>query len=419
MAFILRIFGFMLFAAAPLLAAVLSVSPLNAQIDPMRRSMLQLGYNQPLQGRSPVAGYGFYYLNRPKFYKNTTFRMALAPVYVDTDFGFPEALGENVDVTLGFAGGGFADSYTEIRRGQILDDESFTGHGGETALGLYYRFNPGQLIPFVFALKGRAHYATYRRDLETPESFEPPPSHMEYTVRTGLRLAGREPKLFAGPGLEVSVWYQGEFRAPHRSYGFKEDRSLNDDVHLLWSNWYFSYTFESRSNVNFSAVLGSGVGMDRLSAYRLGGELPLSAEFPLDLPGYNFQEITADRFALFGAHYNVPIPRTRCWAIDTFAKHARVRYLPGFEQPGHGGHTGLGSGIIFVSPRKVWKMNLSYSYGVNALRPGTEGAHAMAFLLQYDFEARRKEPEKAFNPGANPNKSRGLNRLDRLNRIFR
>src|SRR5437879_3547661 len=39
----------------------------HAQIDPERRRLVQLGYNQPIQGRGPLSGYAFYYFNEPGF----------------------------------------------------------------------------------------------------------------------------------------------------------------------------------------------------------------------------------------------------------------------------------------------------------------------------------------------------------------
>ena len=57
----------------------------SAQIDPIKRDLLQFGYNQPLEGQGPMAGYALYYRNEPNFLStNVTFRLALAPVYLDS-----------------------------------------------------------------------------------------------------------------------------------------------------------------------------------------------------------------------------------------------------------------------------------------------------------------------------------------------
>src|SRR4029077_9563929 len=103
-----------------------------AQIDPVRRDLIQFGYNQPTEGREPLSGYAYYYHNDPNFMRtNLTLRLAVAPTYLDSELGFSHALGPETDLAIGLAGGGFADSYNEIRGGKWLKEESFDGHGGE------------------------------------------------------------------------------------------------------------------------------------------------------------------------------------------------------------------------------------------------------------------------------------------------
>ena len=86
------------------------------QIDPVERHLLQFGYNQSLRGNSPLAGYAFYYLNEPGFWRtNLTLRLAVAPVYLDSELVVAKVFGENTDLGVGLAGGGFADTYSEIR----------------------------------------------------------------------------------------------------------------------------------------------------------------------------------------------------------------------------------------------------------------------------------------------------------------
>ena len=45
--------------------AVLLPRAARAQVDPEKRQLFQLGYNQSLQGRGPVAADAYYYLNLP------------------------------------------------------------------------------------------------------------------------------------------------------------------------------------------------------------------------------------------------------------------------------------------------------------------------------------------------------------------
>src|SRR5439155_11647859 len=113
----------------------------QAQIDPERRRLLQMGFNQPIEGRGPIAAYAFFYYNQPNFLRtNLTLRAAIAPVYLDTELGFSGLLGSRTDVGVGLAGGGFADTYSEVRQGKLERDESFTGHSAEISTSVYHRF---------------------------------------------------------------------------------------------------------------------------------------------------------------------------------------------------------------------------------------------------------------------------------------
>jgi len=101
------------------LAVVFHCRTALGQIDPETRKLFQFGYNQSLIGASPLAGYAFYYLNEPDYPgTNMTLRLAVAPVYLDSELGFKGALGPDTDLGLGLAGGGFADSYFEFHDGK-------------------------------------------------------------------------------------------------------------------------------------------------------------------------------------------------------------------------------------------------------------------------------------------------------------
>src|SRR6266853_5283345 len=101
------------------------------QIDPFSRELIQVGYNQALQGHPPLSGYAFYYLNKPNFFNtNLTLRLAVAPTYLDSELGISHVLGGHTVLRNKMAGGGFADNYAEVRHGKFLQSESFTGHSG-------------------------------------------------------------------------------------------------------------------------------------------------------------------------------------------------------------------------------------------------------------------------------------------------
>src|SRR5216684_7007246 len=158
------------------------------QIDPVKRQLFQVGYNGGLEGHPPLSVYAFYYQNEPHLLRtNLTLRMAVAPTYLDSELGISDALGPHTDLGIGLAGGGFADSYDEIRQGDFKPAESFVGYGGEGSLSVYHLFNPGQEIPLNGVLRGTARYAIYDKDSDTSSNFELPRDHATYSVRAGMR----------------------------------------------------------------------------------------------------------------------------------------------------------------------------------------------------------------------------------------
>jgi len=388
----------------PLLLAVEA----SAQIDPVKRDLIQIGYNQPVEGRAPVAGYAFYYHNQPDFLRtNLTLRIALAPVYLDSELGFVHGLGPNTDFAIGAAGGGFADSYNEMRGGKWIEGESFDGHGAELSASVYHLFNPGDLIPLNFVLRGAAHYSVYEANDSTAANFKTPDDGATYSVRTGLRYGGIEPTLFPDLAMELAVWYQGEFRDHAGAYGFNGDRELESATHLFWASAALSYTLpESKQNFFVRVVAGTSLDPDRMSAYRLGGFLPLVAEYPLSLPGYYFQELSARQFALVNASYLLPIAPNQRWNLLFNGATAGVKYLEGTGQSGNW-VSGVGAGILYRSPSDRFKCIVTYAYGVDAFRSDGRGANSVSFLLQIDLD---RHSGGGFNP-AQPDHWRGWNWL--------
>jgi len=374
------------------------------QIDPIKRDLIQLGYNQPLEGHAPFAGYAFYYHNQPDFLRtNQTLRLAVAPVYLDSELGFVQGLGPHTDFGIGLAGGGFADSYNEIHGGTYYPNQSFEGSGGEISASVYHLFNPTDQIPLNLVVRGTAHYSTYDRTDDTDPDFRLPGERGDFSVRTGLRWGGIEPTLFPALAMELSAWYEGQFRTSHGPYGFNGDRVTEQQSHLFWTEAALSYTLpKSQQNFYVRLMAGTSVDADRFSAYRLGGYLPLVSEFPLSLPGYYFQEISARQFVLFNANYLLPLDRSQRWNFSVNAASAVVDYLPGEGQAGNS-LTGVGGGIFYRAPNDRLKIVLDYAYGVDAIRSHGRGANSIGILLQWDLEKARGEK---FTP-AHPDRWRG------------
>lgn len=370
-----------------------------SQIDPVKRELLQVGYNGAFEGHPPQSIYAFYYKNQPEFLQQTnlTLRLAIAPTYLDSELGIKGLLGQNTDLGIGVAGGGYADNYREIRRGEFMPDESFVGYGGEFSLSVYHLFNPGDQIPLNGVLRGIAHYSTYDEDDDTAENFHLPHDHTTFSVRSGLRWGGREPTLFPDLAMELSIWYLGEFRTHPGGYGFESDRRVEAHSHLFWGQAMLAYTMpELKHSFNVSLIAGTSVDADRLNTYRLGALLPLVSEYPLPLPGYYYQEISARQYALLSGDYMIPFDEEKRWNIDFTAATAFVDYLEGLEQPGHW-HTGVGTGLLYRTPS--FKIMVGYGYGVDAIRSHGRGAHSIGILMQLDWGQAREDIFSPTDPG--------------------
>ena len=186
-----------------LIPVVLMAATARGQVDPQLRELLQFGFNQPVQGASPVAAYGYYYLNEPDFFHtNVTLRLALAPVYLDSEVGLVGLLGPHTDLGLGLAGGAFADNYYEFQKGKYLPEQSFGADSVAESLSLYHLFDPDKRIPLFGLLRVTEHYDVYQGNDQLSPGFVLPRNHSTFDWRAGLRLGGREPLLQprSGPG---------------------------------------------------------------------------------------------------------------------------------------------------------------------------------------------------------------------------
>jgi hypothetical protein len=386
--------------ALPILVAACFWShPASGQLDPVNRELIQFGYNAPLEGHPPLSAYAFYYHNDPSFLHDTNLvlRVAVAPTYVDSELGIRSLISKLTDFGVGAAGGGFADSYNEINQGLYLPSESFDGHGAEVNASLYHLFNPEQRVPLNGLVRAIAHFSTYSPLSDTSPRFQVPDDMWTLSLRSGLRWGGREPTLFPSLAMELSAWYEGSYRTQSGLYGF-HDRQIESFSQLFWGQAYLAYTLPKwQHNFSVSLTAGTSANADRLSAYRLGGFLPLVSEYPLALPGYFYQEISARSFALFNGTYIVPLEPRHRWNLSVTAATAAVDYLPGLSQAGNW-NSGVGCGVFYTS--ESWRVLLGYGYGVDAIRHDGRGANSIGLLVQLDLSHARQAFLRPSPPGS-------------------
>jgi hypothetical protein len=379
------------FASLIAAANLLTGFDCRAQIDPIYRNLLELGYDQPINGQGPQGIYAYYYYNRPDFINtNIALRMAIAPLYVDGELGFKHLLSPYTDVGLGFYGGLFGANYYEVRQGDYIKQESFDGSGGGAALSIYQLLNPGMLIPVNVVARGGMRELAFTDTGQTAGNFSVPGNQTVGFTRAGIRVAGKGPMLNPDLGMELSVWYEHQWRLDSQTYGYANDRSISPNVDLYWLYAGLNYAWtNSGQKISFAFTAGGSTDADRFGAWRLGGVLPLVSEFPLMMPGYYYEELTAIRLEHFYAAYDIPLDPGDRFHFRLEAATAHLDYLPGFEQRSSW-QTGAGGGLTFAPKHKNFQIELRYGYGFNAIRDGHQGGSSVGLLFQYNFEARKK-----------------------------
>lgn len=375
---------------AALFLFAVSAAPAKAQIDDQKRLLLEGGYEDGVGSPGPGAPYGFLFLNRPGAAgPGSAWRLALAPVYLDTELGLPGIFGSRTDLGLGFSGGGYAFGHSELARGDEKGGESFIGHGGGPSVSLYPRIGDIGPVPLSGVLRLSAIYTDFQRTARSDPAFEPPPDEWTGVLRGGLRLGGIEPGMDRGRALEFSVWEETRVYDRPAAYGFKGDRSVVRDVNLYWTRLMASLPGPKGTRVSGGVSGGSGDGIRRLTAYRLGGMLTQTSEFPLILPGYFSQEISARRYLHAWAHTGLPLSKR--FFLDLTAAGATITPVRGTDAGGlH--HLGVSAGVSYAPAKGPIHALLAWGYAPTALRGTRRGGHAFAFSLEYDFLAPEAKP---------------------------
>ncbi len=369
-------------------AAALTLVAFNAsaQIDPAPRQLLELGGDASVTDSGPMGAYAFYYWNMVNVPTTNQFlRLVIAPVYVDSELGFKGLLGEHTDLGIGAFGGLYANSYQEVDGGRWYKNQSFNGNGGGASVSLYHLFNPDQHIPLNGVLRARMNYESFDTTSDTANNFVLPESQPVITYRAGLRWGGKEPMLGPVLAMEVSGWYELEQRTAPGGYGFGNDRELERVSQRFFGRAQINYTtLESKHYIVAGLQGGGTVNADRLSAYRLGGVLPYTKEFPLNIPGYYFQELSAKSFGLAYAGYTIPFGSQDQWSLIGNGSAALVDYVDGTGQAG-AFNSGIGAGVGYNAPSQRWKVMSLLGYGFEARREHGQGGYSLGMAFQYNF----------------------------------
>ena len=140
---------------------------------------------------------------------------------------------------------------------------------------------------------------------------------------------------------------------------------------------------------------GAVLNADRFSAFRVGGALPFTSEFPLYLPGYFYGELSTKDFGLAYGLYSIPFGASKQWSVTALAGTSLVDYVDGLEQPGHW-NSGVGGGIGYTARNRRWRMLAVSSYGIDAIRSDGRGGYNVGMMFQYNFGRTAFASDRAF-----------------------
>lgn len=358
-----------------------------AQIDPERRTNLEIGLDGPLRGNGSLDGYGFLLINRPHFVEEDLYlRVVVSPVYAISDLVRDRWPAEGHALGVGLGGGLFANNYSEFRDGDYKRGESFWGHGAAGNLSYYWRqLKIAGIVPVEGQLSLQPQYAIYDEGPDTERVFRLPPDSAIYSLRGGLRAGGVPPELFPKTTLEVSLWHEASYRDRAGRYGLP-DRPQETE-HFTQRSWVrvggIVTPFENNT-MRLFLTAGAAEDTDVLSVFRLGGALWLRSELPLVLHGYNAGEVFARRFWLLNASYRLPpLPGLERVRLQLSGDYAGVDYFTGHRLPRRG-LTGAAADIT-VALTEGATILLGYGYGFDAPRGHRFGGQEAHLLFEVKF----------------------------------
>ena len=369
----------------------------QAQIDPAPRQILHLGANASVTDSGPLGAYAFYYWNMPEFpTTNQVLRLVIAPGYVNSELGFKGLLGPQTDLGVGAFGGFFAENYNEVDDGKLYKDQSFQGDDVGANVSLYHRFNPDQKIPLTGVLRETVDYVMYAKNNNTGNFFAVPGNTPNFTTRAGFRWGGKEPVLAPTLAMEVSGWYELEHVGNDSSYGYFNDRQQNPNTQRFFGRAFVNYTTLKYQHYIVASLQGGGsADADRLSCYRLGGMLTYTSEFPLTIPGYYYQELSARDYGLANLTYAIPFGPNRSFYVIGEGAAALVNYVEGTGQSG-AFNSGIGAGIGYAAPSQRWKVYSLFGYGFEAQRQNGKGGYSLGLAFDYNFGSTKLASTEAY-----------------------
>ncbi len=364
-----------------LLLGIFALSPAFAQIDPDERKNLYFGVSYPPdKGHGDPSAAGYFHLNRLRWpTDNTQFRLIFAGVYLDAMLTWPHAFGEKTSLNIGANALAMFDGMTEYRNGDDLDFQRFDGDSASARIYVEREFfKLWDRLPFNISAQYSVRGAQYDARDSTLPTFVLPQDHLTQAAELTARLGGISPGIVRRQGMELFVKFESAWRSNWTQWGpagapFVTSNRYQKIIAGVGGLLPVDKFFPSlkHHHIGLQVTGGAGNRLDRLSSFKLGGSLPAGRE-PSQLRGFYGNEFFASDFVLVNFSYEFPLAEWRQLALHVGADYATLR-RDDIAERSWNNYQGVGGGVSF----KLFgaDMLVSYGYGINAPRLGSEGGH--------------------------------------------
>jgi len=367
--------------AAGLLAILASAPQAIAQRDPEDRKNLYVGVAAPFDnGKGDLGGAGYFHWNKLQFpTENTQFRFIFAGVFADALLTYPRFFDADTSLNIGANVLAFFNGMTEYRDGDDIDSQRFDGSSADARAYVEREvFKLWDEVPFNISVEYALRGAQYDARDSTLPTFVLPSDHLTQIAQVTARLGGISPGIVRRQGMELFVKFESAWRSNWTQWGpagapFVTSNRYQKIIAGVGGLLPVDKFFPSlkHHHIGLQVTGGAGNRLDRLSSFKLGGSLPAGRE-PSQLRGFYGNEFFASDFVLVNFSYEFPLAEWRQLALHVGADYATLR-RDDIAERSWNNYQGVGGGVSF----KLFgaDMLVSYGYGINAPRLGSEGGH--------------------------------------------
>ena len=355
-----------------------------SQVDTEHRRVLaaQTSFGVVHSDETPSA-FGYFWFNENNYpWTNTALRVIFSGIFADGELSWFLPGNPNTAVGIGASGGLYVDSIMPYVAGDLVKDQSFYGDRADARVFLNQTLPNAAAIPVNLRATYRLTGAFFRKTSET-KKFDIPNNFVTQSLGTELRIGGIVPGLTATRGGELYLAADANCRTGYNGFG-PVGAPFQGQTEFGRLTGALAGKLPVGSTTLFGRLAGGwGENLDRLSAWKIGGNIVGTTGFADPLHGYYTRELFAADFGLGNLEWIIPLGGQPGFTGHLYSDWAIVKSPPPSAADWHN-YLGVGAGLGCRGP---WQTNwlLSYGYGLNAVRAGDRGGHEVGLALEKKF----------------------------------